>query len=328
MENVKDNKKIVVTGAAGFIGSCVVGRLNRDGYTNLVLVDDADPLKERNLTGKKFLQKLSVDEFLPWFKKHASEVGAVFHFGACSSTVVFDLTVFERLNLNYTKEVWSICTEHQIPLVYASSAATYGDGEQGYDDDHALVGKLKPMNPYGRSKHDFDLWALSQQKTPPRWFGLKLFNVYGPNESHKGRMASMVFHGFNQVSSSGSVNLFKSHRADFKDGGQSRDFVYVKDVVDVSLFLSGSSAPSGLYNIGTGKARSFLDMQKAIFKTLGKKEDIRFVDIPADIRERYQYFTEAPLSKLRRAGYTKAFTSLEEGVEDYIRNHLLSGEVY
>jgi len=325
MANDNSTKKIVVTGAAGFIGSAIVSRLNADGREDLVLVDDVDPQKEKNLAGKKYERIIPVDEFIAWFEKNAADVGMVFHMGACSSTVVFDPSVFARLNLNYTRSIWDICTAHQIPLVYASSGATYGDGELGYSDDHELTKKLKPLNPYGQSKHDFDLFALGEAKTPPLWYGLKFFNVYGPNESHKGRMASMVFHGFNQVRTAGFVNLFRSHRPDYSDGGQSRDFVYVKDVVDVCLYLPASHAPSGLYNVGTGKARSFFDMQRAIFKTLGKKEDIRFVDIPEDIRARYQYFTEAPLSKLRSAGYTKEFTSLEKGVEDYIKNYLSPG---
>ena len=315
----------VITGAAGFIGSCLIRRLNDAGETDLVLVDDfSDHAKKANLAGKKFTRQISIETFPAWFEKNASAVSGVFHFGACSNTAEFDERVFDRLNRNYSKVVWKVCTEHKIPLVYASSAATYGAGESGYSDNHAHVSKLRPLNPYGQSKHDFDMWALGEKKTPPRWYGLKFFNVYGPNEAHKARMASMVFHGFNQVQNNGFVNLFKSHRPDFKDGGQSRDFMYVKDAVEVSVFfMKNPQTPSGLYNVGTGTARSFLDMQKAIFAALQETPDIRFIDIPEDIRDKYQYFTEAPLEKLRAANYTRKFRSLEDGIDDYVRNYLI-----
>jgi len=320
---------IIVTGAAGFIGSCLVRRLNDDGYEDLILVDDfSDALKERNLEGKKFLKKISIDDFLPWFKESAEGVSRVFHLGACSNTAEFDERVFDRLNRNYSKAIWSICASHDIPLVYASSAATYGAGELGYSDDHARVSKLKPLNPYGRSKQDFDLWALAENTAPPRWYGLKFFNVYGPNEYHKGRMASMVFHGFGQIQKNGFVNLFKSHKEGFADGGQLRDFVYVKDAIDVAVFLAGSKAPSGLYNVGTGRARSFVDLEMAVFSALGKRPDIRFIDTPLDIRDKYQYFTEAPMEKLAAAGYSKRFHSLEEGVADYVTAYLVPGKTY
>jgi ADP-L-glycero-D-manno-heptose 6-epimerase len=207
--------------------------------------------------------------------------------------------------------------------VYASSGATYGEGDLGYSDDHELPFKLKPLNPYGESKNDFDKWALSQEKKPYFWAGLKFFNVYGPNEYHKGRMASVVFHAFNQIQASGGMKLFRSHRPDFKDGEQLRDFVYVKDVCSVCLFLMEHRSNSGIYNLGSGKARTFLDLARATFKALGKEEKIEFVDTPADIRDKYQYFTEARMEKLRSIGYDKPFTSLEEGVEDYVGNFLL-----
>jgi ADP-L-glycero-D-manno-heptose 6-epimerase len=215
-----------------------------------------------------------------------------------------------------------------VPLVYASSAATYGSGSFGYKDDHALVNKLEPLNPYGVSKNEFDKWALQQVKTPPHWYGLKFFNVYGPNEYHKGRMASVIFHSFNQVKDRGYVNLFKSHRPDFRDGQQLRDFIYVKDVVKICHWFSLALPASGLYNLGTGKARSFEDLVKATYSGMERSPDIRFIDMPEDIRDKYQYFTEADMSKLHNAGYREPFYSLEEGVGDYVRNYLLAGRYY
>jgi ADP-L-glycero-D-manno-heptose 6-epimerase len=226
------------------------------------------------------------------------------------------------LNLNYSKKVWEICTKKQIPLVYASSGATYGLGELGYKDDHALTPKLKPLNPYGDSKNDFDIWVLEQKKTPPFWAGLKFFNVYGPNEYHKGRMASVVFHAFNQITAKGELKLFRSHNSNYKDGEQLRDFVYVKDVVKVCQFLMNNKPESGIYNLGTGQARTFLDLGLNTFKAMGIEAKIEFIDTPIDIRDKYQYFTEADMTKLKNAGYNDAFMTLEEGVADYVSNYL------
>ncbi len=212
--------------------------------------------------------------------------------------------------------------EHRIPLVYASSAATYGAGELGYADSHDLPFELKPLNPYGVSKNEFDKWALKQEDQPPFWAGLKFFNVYGPNEYHKERMASVIFHSFNQIKRDGVVKLFKSHRPDFADGQQLRDFVYVKDVLKVCYWLMEHRPASGLYNLGTGKARSFADLVKATFTGLDLPARIEYIDMPEDIRDKYQYFTEAKMEKLRAAGYKNAFYSLEEGVVDYVRNYL------
>ncbi|NNF02459.1 MAG: NAD-dependent epimerase/dehydratase family protein, partial [Bacteroidia bacterium] len=214
------------------------------------------------------------------------------------------------------------------PLVYASSAATYGDGELGYDDDHKVLDKLKPLNPYGDSKNEFDKWAIAQEKQPYFWAGLKFFNVYGPNEYHKSRMASVIFHAYNQISETGKMKLFRSHRDDYKDGMQIRDFVYVKDVCDVCYFLLHHRKDSGLYNLGTGKARSFLDLVDSTFTAMGKKSKIEFIDIPEDIRDKYQYFTEANMAKLKGIGYDKEFTSLEAGVEDYVKNYLVGTKYY
>ena len=239
-----------------------------------------------------------------------------------------DVNIFNELNLEYSKSLWKFCSENNIPLIYASSAATYGEGEFGYDDDESIIPKLKPLNPYGDSKNDFDKWVLQQKKQPPSWAGLKFFNVYGPNEYHKQRMASVIFHAFNQVNKTGRVKLFRSHRNDYKDGWQLRDFVYVKDVVDVCYFLMHHRKNSGVYNLGSGKARTFVDLTRAVFKAIDKKEAIEFIDTPIDIRDKYQYFTEANMNKLKSIGYAKSFHSLEEGTTDYVHNYLRQGLKY
>ena len=320
---------IVVTGAAGFIASGLVTRLNQEGLTDVILVDDfSHPERTPNYTGKQFKALIDRKDFIRWLEGNAKDVSLVYHLGARTDTAEFDRALLNELNLAYSQRVWDVCTRHAIPLVYASSAATYGLGEQGFADDHHLVSSLKPLNPYGDSKNDFDKWVLGQQLTPPHWKGVKFFNVYGPNEYHKGRMASVVLHTFRQVSETGKMKLFRSHNPQYKDGEQLRDFIYVKDVVEVLLFLGGAAVPNGLYNLGTGKARAFKDLALATFKALGKQADISYVDTPEDIREKYQYFTEADMSKLIKAGYNKPFTSLEEGVEDYVKNYLLTGSYY
>jgi len=316
---------IIVTGAAGFIGSCLVKKLNDERFFDIVVVDDfSDEQKNKNLEGKNFSKKIDRTEFISWLKENHRLVQFIFHIGARTDTTEFNKEIFDRLNLNYSKEVWKTCVEFGLPLVYASSAATYGAGENGYDDDHGLVDKLKPLNPYGESKNEFDKWALEQKKKPYFWAGLKFFNVYGPNEDHKARMASVIFHAFNQVRSTGKVKLFRSHRVDYKDGMQLRDFVYVKDVTAVCYFFLQYRKDSGIYNLGTGKARTFYDLASGVFNATGKKVNIEFIDIPEDIREKYQYFTEAKMEKLNRIGYKKPFIGLEEGIEDYVKNYLLT----
>lgn len=320
---------IVVTGAAGFIGSCLVGFLNQKGYTNLILVDDfsrAD--KVPNLEGKSFSIKVERESFFTWLQDKAPVIDFVFHIGARTDTTEFDYAVHQHLNVDYSKKIWQYCTAHAVPVVYASSAATYGSGEFGYTDDHALPFKLQPLNAYGISKNEFDKWALQQTTRPPFWAGLKFFNVYGPNENHKGRMASVIWHSFNQIKNEGLVKLFKSHRPDFKDGQQLRDFVYVKDLLKVCYWLMENKPASGIYNLGTGKARAFEDLVKATFAGLDRPENISFIDMPADIRDKYQYFTEANMEKLRAAGYHMPFYSLEDGVDDYVRNYLSAGKYY
>ena len=319
---------IVVTGAAGFIGSVLTGRLNDAGLDKLIVVDDfSNAAKNKNLENKKFIHPIERDDFFQWFDENYDEVSFVLHIGARTDTTEFNKDVFDILNLNYSKQIWLRCAEQQIPLIYASSAATYGMGELGYNDDHGLVSKLKPLNPYGESKNDFDKWALEQTEAPPFWAGLKFFNVYGPNEYHKGRMASVIFHAFNQIKNTGKVKLFRSHNPDYKDGEQLRDFVYVKDLVDVIVFLIRNKPASGLYNLGTGKARTFVDLAKATFSALGLSPNIEFIDTPEDIRDKYQYFTEANMQKLINAGYQFPFTNLEDGIEDYV-NQYLNGSQY
>jgi len=320
---------IIVTGAAGFIGSVLTRYLNHLGHTNLVLVDDfSREDKLRNWEDKTYAQSIERAVFLQWLKDAEPPVRLIFHMGARTDTTEFDYSVHEKWNVRYSKDIWHYCTVNKIPLIYASSAATYGSGELGYKDDHSLCKQLKPLNPYGVSKNEFDKWALAQSDAPPHWYGLKFFNVYGPNEYHKGRMASVIFHAFNQIRDQGFVKLFRSHRPDVEDGQQLRDFVYVKDLVNVCIWLMEQLPASGLYNLGTGKARSFVDLVRSTFSALDKDPDIRFIDMPEDIRDTYQYFTEADMQKLKAAGYTKAFTTLEEGVNDYVGNYLKENKYY
>lgn len=321
---------IVVTGAAGFIGSCLVGRLNQAGmYREVIVVDDFyKDRKDANLKGKFIRDWIHRDIFLDWLQQIPKHIRAVIHLGARTDTTEKDKAIFDRLNLNYSKKLWELCCLHGIPLIYASSAATYGDGSLGYSDDHSLIPSLHPLNPYGDSKQDFDRWVLQQEQTPPFWAGIKFFNVYGPNEYHKGRMASVVFHAFHKIRTSGSMQLFRSHRPDFKDGEQSRDFIYVKDVVDVLYHMMQTQPASGIYNLGTGTARSFLDLTRATFSAMGVEERISFIDTPEDIRETYQYYTQAEMGKLRTAGYDKPFTSLEDGIRDYVQNYLIPGRYF
>lgn len=315
---------IVVTGAAGFIGSALVGELLREGWQDIVAVDDFSRLdKVLNLEGKKLTARVERSDFFTWLEANEKLVQFIFHLGARTDTTEFDKAIFDELNVRYSQRMWEACVKYGIPLVYASSAATYGDGELGYDDaDPELSYRLKPLNPYGDSKNEFDKWAVHQEKKPFFWAGLKFFNVYGPNEYHKGRMASVVFHAFNQIQANGGMKLFRSHRPDYKDGEQLRDFVYVKDVCSVCMFLMQHRKNSGLYNLGSGRARSFLDLARATFTALGKPENIAFIDTPADIRDKYQYFTEARMRKLISIGYNKPFTTLEDGVKDYVTNYL------
>jgi ADP-L-glycero-D-manno-heptose 6-epimerase len=319
---------IIITGAAGFIGSNLLTRLNADGYNDIVLSDDfSREDKFRNTSGKTYTLKVNRDDFHNWLRENHKLVQFVFHLGARTDTSEQRKNIFDKLNLGYSKEVWTLCVEFGLPLVYASSAATYGIGEHGFDDDHSFPPLLKPLNPYGESKNEFDKWVLTRERKPFFWAGLKFFNVYGPNEYHKGRMASVIFHAYNQIKNTGKMKLFRSHNPDYKDGEQKRDFIFVNDVVDVMYYFMHNRNHPGIYNLGTGKARTFLDLVKATFKAMDIEDNIEFIDTPEDIRENYQYFTCAEMEKLRKAGYIKPFTSLESGVNDYVTNFLMKGRV-
>ena len=322
-------KHIIVTGAAGFIGSCLVRKLHEEGYDLILGVDDFSIIeKARNILDKPYLRKLSRENLFSWLETSADEVEFILHIGARTDTTETDWKVLKDLNLTYSQQVWEKCTMYKIPLIYASSAATYGLGEHGYKDLHSIIDQLQPLNLYGISKNEFDKWVLKQEKTPPFWAGLKFFNVYGPNEYHKERMASVIFHAYNQIKESGKMKLFRSHHPHFKDGEQIRDFVYVMDVIDVIVFLMQQQPQSGIYNLGTGKARTFLDLAKTTFKAMNKAENIEFIDTPLDIRDKYQYYTQADMEKLVHAGYLTPFTSLEEGVNDYVTNYLIKNTIY
>lgn len=320
---------IIVTGAAGFIGSCLISKLNEENFNFIIAVDDFSKIeKTPNLEGKKIQERVERTEFFEWLDQNYYEVEFIFHIGARTDTTEFDHTIFDELNVRYSQQIWQKCIDYQIPLVYASSAATYGLGELGYDDNELTIPQLKPLNPYGESKNDFDIWALQQEKKPFFWAGLKFFNVYGPNEYHKSRMASVIFHAYNQIKATSQMRLFRSHHPDFKDGEQMRDFVYVKDVIEVCSFLMHHRRNSGIYNLGSGKARTFVDLATNTFTSMGLEPDITFVDTPADIRDKYQYFTQANMNKLRSIGYNKPFHTLEEGVKDYVQNYLSKGAYY
>lgn len=335
--NNKD-ASIIVTGAAGFIGSCMIAHLNELGYKNLILVDDfGREDKRKNWEGKTYAHIVERYNLFDWLTLHEPQVDFVIHLGARTDTTEFNYDIHQKLNVEYSQMIWDYCTDNQVPLVYASSAATYGAGELGYNDDHELSFQLQPLNPYGISKNEFDKWAITKSgeeldQQPPFWAGLKFFNVYGPNEYHKARMASVIWHSFNQIKANGFVKLFKSHRPDFKDGEQLRDFIYVKDLVKVITWMmetklnpgeDASLLKNGLYNLGTGKARSFYDLAANTFIAQGLQPDIRFIDMPEDIRDKYQYFTEANMQKLKDAGYKEPFYSLEDGITDYVQQYLM-----
>jgi len=318
---------IIVTGAFGFIPSCLISRLNREGYKDIIAVDDFSvKRKESNLLDKEVYKFIDRSEFISWFRLNANIVDFVFHLGARTDTTERSEEIFNSLNLFYSKEVWSICADFNIPIVYASSAATYGNGEFGYSDNYRLIQSLKPLNPYARSKHDFDLWVLSQGVKPDFWVGLKFFNVYGPNEYHKGKMASVIYHCFNQVSSKGRMSLFESHREGIPNGHQKRDFIYVKDVIDVCLWLMLNRKTSGIFNLGSGKARTFEDLVTSTFNAMGLEPIIDYTPTPIEIRDSYQYFTQAEMGGLRLLGYMKEFTTLEDGIDDYVKNYLVYGK--
>ncbi len=319
---------IIVTGAAGFIASNMISKLNIAGYNDIVIIDDFSiKVKKKNYKNKKYSAEVHRDNFFEFFIKNHKFIQFIFHLGARTDTTEFDKTVLDKLNLNYTKKIWKLCVKFGIPLIYASSAATYGNGEYGYIDNHKIVEKLKPLNPYGVSKNEFDKWALRQERKPYFWAGIKFFNVYGPNEYHKSRMASVVYHAYNQIKKTGKMKLFSSHNSNYKDGEQLRDFIYVKDVTEVLLLLMKYRKKSGIYNLGTGKARTFIDLTKAVFKAMKIKKNISFIDTPKDIRDKYQYYTQAEMKKIRNVYNNLKFTELEKGIFDYINNYLISAKI-
>lgn len=320
---------IIITGAAGFVGSCLASRLNRDGYVDLVLVDDfSKEIKKRNWENLQYSELVDRNEFFEWAKGKGNQIQFVFHIGARTDTTEFNVDILNQLNFEYSKNIWNLCVAEGIPMVYASSAATYGMGEFGFSDDYQHIKDLKPLNPYGQSKLDFDLWALAQEKTPFFWAGLKFFNVYGPNEYHKGRMASVILHAMGQISANKQLNLFKSHNPEYKDGEQKRDFVYVMDVLNVLLFLMNHRKDSGIYNLGSGTANTFKLLAESVFSALNIEPVINFIDTPLDIRDKYQYYTCADMNKLKSIGYDIPFTSLEDGIKNYVQEYLLTNSIY
>ncbi|MFC0878366.1 ADP-glyceromanno-heptose 6-epimerase [Saccharicrinis sp. FJH2] len=315
---------IIVTGTEGFIGSVLVEKLLVRGYKDLVCVDLEHVERNQYISEDLNIKNITHRELFDFIENKHLFIEFIFHLGACSDTTQTDKKIFDELNLNYTKKLWSSCIKYGIPFLYASSAATYGDGSNGYSDEHELISELKPLNLYGQSKQDFDMWALQQEVKPLFWAGLKFFNVYGRNEIHKNSMASVVLHSFNQIQKQGYVNLFRSHRDDVKDGDQSRDFIYVDDVCDVMMFYMEEMPASGIYNVGTGINRTFSDLARATFKALGLSPNIKYVDTPLKLRGQYQYYTKADISKLRSVGYTTPFTTLESGVSDYVKQYLMN----
>ena len=324
---------IIVTGAAGFIGSAFVWQLNEEGIKDIILVDKLrNEDKWQNIAKREYYDWVDRDELFEWLaiENNAKKIKAIIHMGAISATTETDGDLLMKNNYEYSKKLWEFCADRNLQYIYASSAATYGLGEDGYEDNIDLKGHeaLRPLNKYGYSKKIFDVWALKQEETPKQWVGLKFFNVYGPQEYHKGRMASMVFHSYNQALKDGYVKLFKSHKDGYRDGEQLRDFVYIKDIVSVMSWLLKNPEVTGIFNLGTGKARSFYDLTYHGLKAGNLGEDIRFVDMPEDLRGKYQYFTEANMEKLKKAGYTKEFYTLEEGVKDYVSNYLAKEDKY
>ena len=320
---------IVVTGAAGFIGSFIVGKLNREGFKDIVLVGKYDdPLKFQNYQTKTYTEMVDRDHFFDWLAGNEQFVQMIIHMGARTDTVGQEPEIYQQLNLEYSQKIWKACIRYGLPLIYASSASTYGDGQFGFDDDHAIIPELQPMNLYAQSKHDFDCWALEQKEQPYFWAGLKFFNVFGPNEYHKNRMASVILQAFNTISETGKMNLFRSHHPDFHDGEQARDFIHVEDVSKVILFFMNHRKDSGIYNVGAGVARTYLSLTKAVFNSMNMADNIGFINIPADLQGKYQYYTCANIQKLRAIGYNEPFFSLETGIDDYVRNYLLPGNCY
>lgn len=315
----------IVTGATGFIGSALVWELNQRGEKNLILADHIAPEKRPgSLRGRDFKKFILADDLFSELAKAdwAKDIRGVYHMGACSTTTETDEAYLRRNNTEYTQKIWEFCTKMKIPMVNASSAACYGDGQKGFDDAGDSR-EFKPLNLYGWSKLNFDIWADRQTVTPPNWWNLRFFNVYGPNEYHKGDQASVVFKAFQQISEAGKLRLFKSHNPKYRDGEQLRDFVYVKDVTRWMVeIMNGRKVKSGVYNMGYGQARTWLDLAKNTFSNMGREMKIDWIEIPPNIRNQYQYFTEAKMDRLMAEGVSRPQWSLEKGIADYVNGYL------
>lgn len=319
---------IVVTGAGGFIGSCLVSYLNERGLTDLVLVDAAEKREKENLRGKIFSLYVDRGIFPDWFENNATKISFVFHIGARTDTTEWNEAIFDELNISYTKSLWNICSKNNIPFLYASSAATYGDGSHGYSDDHEIIPLLHPLNPYGWSKQKLDCWVLGQGQSPDRWAGFKFFNVFGPNEYHKGRMASVIFHAFHQIRSTGKMRLFKSNDPAVRDGDQRRDFIYVKDVLDVLYYFFESKQPNGIYNLGSGQANTFRSLTENVFHAMKMEPKIEFIEMPVDLNKSYQNYTCADMTKLKQIGYQNSTHGFDLAIREYVSEFLSESAYY
>lgn len=314
---------IVVTGGAGFIGSCIVRTLNDMGIDDIYIVDNImSTEKWMNMRNKNYIEYIQRSEFLEKLNS-IEDITHIIHMGACSATTEKDFDYLWKNNVEYTKTLWNYCADKEISFIYASSAATYGDGEQGFDDEDDIH-RLLPLNGYGYSKQIFDIWSLKQEKAPKQHVGLKFFNVFGPNEYFKGSMASMVYHGFNQIKQNGEIKLFKSHNPNYEDGGQLRDFIYIKDICNAISWFMKNESVSGIYNMGTGITHSFKELAEATFKALDLEPNIKYIDMPEHLREKYQYYTKATSNKLATVGLTLKTTSLEDAVADYVKEYLVN----
>lgn len=321
---------IIVTGGAGFIGSAFVWRLNREGIKDIIIVDQlGTDDKWKNLVGLTFTDYIHKDEFIEMAiaDEVPFEVSSVVHMGACSSTTERDADYLWENNYLYSREVADWALRHNARFIYASSAATYGDGSSGFSDDHEIISRLKPSNMYGYSKQVFDLWVL-KNKLENKMAGIKFFNVYGPNEYHKGDMVSVIYKAFHQIQETGKVRLFKSYKKEYPDGGQMRDFIYVKDCANVMWWLLENPSVNGIYNLGTGKARTWNDLIAAVFSSMGRKTNIQYIEMPEPLRNQYQYFTQAQMDKLKKTGCHVNFSSLEDSVRDYVTNYLQNADPY
>lgn len=319
---------IVVTGASGFIGSCLVSYLNQKGFQDILAVDAIYKKDHPNLLNKNIHSFQDRTQFIGWLEKNHANVDFIFHIGARTDTTEMDVQIFEELNVSYSKNLWNLAAQHDIPFLYASSAATYGNGALGYSDDESLIPNLKPLNPYGQSKQIFDEWVLTQKQYPSQWAGFKFFNVFGPNEYHKGRMASVIFHAYNQIQEKGCVRLFKSNDVQIKDGEQKRDFIFIRDLLDVLFFFFENPRPNGIYNLGSGQANSFIDLVHHTFEALEKHPIIEFIPMPEDLIKTYQNYTCADMRKLHSISYNTPMLPFKDAIQDYVCNYLEKQNYY